>query len=140
MLDGLGVTQDYAAAAVWLRKAADQGYAESSNNLGTIYEQGEGVVQDYAAAVRWYRKAAGQGSSPAQYNLGRSYAIGHGVSQDYVQAHKWFDLSATGGTKAEARDQSAKARDAVATQMTPAQIAEAQRLASGLIPSLGARG
>jgi len=47
------------------------------------------------------------------------------VTQDYVQANMWYNLSAAKGNYI-ARE----ARDSLAEQMTPAQIAEAQRLAS----------
>jgi TPR repeat protein len=53
------------------------------------------------------------------------YMNGQGVPQDLVQAHMWFNLAAAGGY-ADAQ----KSRDSVAAKMTPAQIAEAQRLAS----------
>ena len=122
---GQGVPQDYAAAAGWYRKAADQGDAMAQNNLGAVYANGQGVAQDYAAAVSWYRKAADQGYADAQYNLGNKYANGQGVAQDYVQAHKWLNLGATSGDA-----DAVKSRDLVASEMTPAQIAEAQRLAS----------
>jgi uncharacterized protein len=46
------------------------------------------------------------------------------VSQDLVQAYKWYSLAATNGDKP-----AAELRDATAKQMTPAQIAEAQKLA-----------
>lgn len=52
------------------------------------------------------------------------YEKGQGVRQDFVQAHMWYNLSAADGEK-----RAAEARDALAKQMTPAQIAEAQRLA-----------
>jgi TPR repeat protein len=48
-----GVLQDYAEAARWYRKAAEQGNAIAQTNLGTMYFQGQGVPQDYAEAVRW---------------------------------------------------------------------------------------
>jgi TPR repeat protein len=50
------------------------------------------------------------------------YANGEGVPQDYVQAFVWFNLAASESDKA------AQYRDLVASKMTPAQIAEAQRL------------
>ncbi|MSP50530.1 MAG: sel1 repeat family protein, partial [Alphaproteobacteria bacterium] len=83
-----------------------------------------GVPQDYAEAVMWYRKAADQGEADAQTNLGINYANGQGVPQDYVQAHKWFNLAAAKGNI-----NAVKNRDIVAAKMTPAQIAEAQKLA-----------
>jgi len=129
---GQGVPQDYVQEAVWSRKAAEQGVAEAQLNLGNMYHNGEGVPQDYVQAVAWYRKAAEQGNASAQYNLGLKYANGEGVPQDYVQAHKWLNLAAAGSLpdEADARKRAAKGRDIVAAKMTPAQIAEAQRLAS----------
>ena len=64
------MTQDYAEAARWFRKAADQGLAEAQFNLGIMYDGGQGVAQDYAEAVRWFRKAADQSLAAAQFNLG----------------------------------------------------------------------
>ena len=46
------------------------------------------------------------------------------MPQDYVLAHKWFTLVVAGGYK-----DSAKGRDKVEKRITPAQIAEAHRLA-----------
>jgi len=45
------------------------------------------------------------------------------VTQDYVQAHMWSNLAAAGGLNVGAL------RDRLAKQMTPAQIAEARKLA-----------
>ena len=50
---------DYASAASWYQKAADQGYSRALINLGFLYEQGLGVPRDQATALRLYRKAAG---------------------------------------------------------------------------------
>ena len=46
------------------------------------------------------------------------------MPQDYVRAHMWFNLSAAQGNQ-----DAAKNRDNIAKRMTPAQIAEAQKLA-----------
>ena len=61
---GEGVKQDYARAAEWYRKAAEQGHAAAQGHLGVMYASGEGVKQDYAQAVEWYRKSAEQGAFP----------------------------------------------------------------------------
>ncbi len=127
---GWGVPQDYAAAVSWYRKAAEHGNADAHYNLGLIYSKGEGVQQDYAAAASWFRKAAERGQVGGQYALALYYALGQGVPEDYVQAHKWFNLAAAKATDADVRDGALKYRDIVAAKMTPAQIAEAQRLAS----------
>jgi uncharacterized protein len=121
---GWGVPQDQAIAVSWYQKAAEQDYAIAQYNLGVMYDDGQGVPQDYAVAVSWYRKAAEQGDADAQVNLGILYGMGQGVPQDYVSAHMWFSLAVTGGHK-----DAMKARDMAAAKMTPAQIAEAKKLA-----------
>ena len=120
---GQGVTQNYAEAVKWYRLAAVQGNVKAQNNLGFMYANGQGVTQNHAEAVKWYRLAADQGNARAQSNLGFMYAKGEGVLQNHVQAHKWFNLAGAGGV-----ENGRKNRDIVATKMTPAQIAEAQRL------------
>jgi len=52
------------------------------------------------------------------------YYKGEGVPQDYVKAHMWVNLA---GAKGD--EEAIKARDSIAERMTPAQIAEAQKLA-----------
>jgi TPR repeat protein len=54
---GAGVTQDYAQAVIWFRKAAEQGDAVAQNNLGVMYANAKGVRRDSAQAVNWLRKA-----------------------------------------------------------------------------------
>jgi hypothetical protein len=128
---GYGVPQDYVEAAKWCRRAADQGHAAAQVNLGFMCTGGHGVPQDYTEALKWFRRAADQDNATAQFNLGVMYDKGQGVPQDYVQAHKWYNLAASGFSAASdgrGKD-AAAARDAVAAKMTPAQIAEAQKLA-----------
>lgn len=122
--DGQGVDKDYAEAVKWFRKAAEQGHVRGEFNLGVMYRRGNGVKQDNAEAVKWYYKAAERGLAEAQLNLGGMYAEGQGVPQDYVEAYKWLDLAAASGDLTAKKN-----RDITAAQMTPAQIAEAQRLA-----------
>jgi uncharacterized protein len=125
------VPQDYAEAMKWYRLAADQGYALAQYSLGYLYVSGRGVPQDYAEAMKWYRLAADQGHAGGQYSVGHLYADGRGVPQDYVLAYMWFNLSAAQG------DQFAvESRDVVAKRMTPAQIAEAQKLSREWKPKL----
>ena len=68
---GTGVSQDYAEAVKWYRKAAEQGNACAQNSLGESYALGQGVPQDYHEAAIWYRKAAEQGNALAESRLGR---------------------------------------------------------------------
>jgi TPR repeat protein len=87
--------------------------------------------RDYATALRLIRPLAEQGDANAQYNLGVFYDNGLGVPQDKVRAYMWFNLSA-----AQGREGAAAFRDLIARRMTPAQIAEAQRLAREWKPNM----
>tara|TARA_B100000315_G_C14342024_1_gene480029 strand:+ start:332 stop:625 length:294 start_codon:yes stop_codon:yes gene_type:complete len=89
-----------------------------------MYGKGQGVSQDYKEAVRWYRKAAEQGLATAQSNLGLMYDRGTGVLNDNVRAHMWYNVAGANGLKTGADN-----RKSIETKMTPAQIAEAQKLA-----------
>lgn len=121
---GRGVSRDYTAAAKWYRKAADQGNIHAQHNLGFMYSNGRGVPQDYTASAAWYRKAADQGFALAQTNLGSMYALGRGVRRNYIQAQMWWNLSAAQG------DSNAfKKSEIIVNKMTPAQVAEAEKLA-----------
>jgi len=121
---GRGVPQDDVQARQWYEKAAVQGQVKAQYNLGTLYFNGEGVPKDYQQALRWFRLAADQGEAVAQTKIASMYDDGQGVPHDIVQAYKWYSLAATNGDKP-----AAELRDASAKQMTPAQIAEAQKLA-----------
>ena len=115
---------DYPTASREWRPLAEQGHALAQGNLGFMYSEGLGVAQDYAKAAGWLRKAAEQGYTEAQNDLGLMYEEGQGVAQDFVQAQMWYNLAASKGD-----ENARKNRDIVAGKMTPAQIAEAQRLA-----------
>ncbi len=58
------------------------------------------------------------------------YDLGWGVPQDYVQAYMWLNLAVVGFPPGEDRKLAAGNRDGIETNMTPSQVAEAQRLAS----------
>ncbi len=122
--EGVGVPQDNAAAAMWILRAAEQGHGDAQYLIGQMYHGGLGVPLDYAEAALWYRRAGEQGNPGCQFILGFLYSTGQGVPKDFVQAHFWFSVSAAQGS-----DASRKSRERVAKKMTPAQIAEAQRLA-----------
>ena len=139
--DGLAAFSrgDYAAAMREWRPLAEQGHAGAQYFLGNMYDFGQGVARDDAEAVKWYRKAAEQGQATtrlgrraiatAQFSLGAMYADGAGVPQDYVRAYMWFNLAASRLAPGFLRDMAVTRREEVAALMTPAQTAEAQRLA-----------
>jgi uncharacterized protein len=145
---GLGVPQNLAEAFKWYRIAADQSSSYAENVLGVAYEHGLFFARDDAEAFRWYRRAAnGVYERPndtwihsPQYNIAAMYASGRGTAQDNVRALMWFTLAAALGDirppdpfgvdlAGTPKPTSIEQRDRLMAQMTPAQIAEAQRLA-----------
>jgi len=96
--EGKGVTQDYAEAAKWWRKAAEKGYAPAQCELGLAYYYGLGVNLDYAEAVKWYRKAVEQGNAAAMCCLGVCYRTGNGVPRDRAEAVNWYRKAAKAGS------------------------------------------
>ena len=122
-VNGAYQSGDYATALRLLRPLADRGNPGAQHNLGLMYSHGQGVPQDYAEAMKWFHKAADQGYADAENNLGYMYAMGQGVTEDYVQSYMWFNLAAAAGDQVATKN-----REIIATLMTPAQIAEAQKL------------
>ena len=55
---GLGVDQDYKAAAKWYRKAADQGNVLGQLSIARLYSQGKGVIKNLKEAEKWYLRSA----------------------------------------------------------------------------------
>jgi hypothetical protein len=93
-------SKDYAQAAAWYRKAADQGYVGAQVQLGQLYLYGDGVPPDPVEGVKWLRKAAEQGdpSVARVYPLmGRIYGPGlgpkhGGIIQNWVESYFWYSL------------------------------------------------
>lgn len=72
-----------------------------------------------------YRGLAGEGDDHALFELGCAYSTGsHGVACDLIEAHKWFNLAAAKG-----HEDAPHCRCEIADEMTPREIAEAQKRA-----------
>jgi TPR repeat protein len=96
--EGKGVPQDDKEAAIWVRKAAEQGQAAwAQYNLGWMYEHGQGVPKNDQEAVGWFHKAAKQGEPNAQNHLGMMIRDGKGVASDKEKAKGWFRVAAERG-------------------------------------------
>jgi TPR repeat protein len=87
----------YEGAARWLRKAADQGFAEAQFELGCYYMEGRGVAKDEKEAVSWFRKAVEQDLAVAQNLSGFCYLNGRGVAKDEREAASLFRKAADQG-------------------------------------------
>ena len=117
--------EDDAEGVAWYRRAAGQGYADAQFLLGFVYGNGEGVPLDYAESLASFRRAAEQRHDAAQWMLGAAYYWGHrGAPRNDVAAYMWLHLALSQNDK---HDRSPL--DQLQARMSPAQIAEAQRLA-----------
>jgi TPR repeat protein len=124
---------DYVRAARDLSVLAERGDPRAQGLLGFMYEHGFGVPQAYDAAADLYARGAAQGNAFAQAMLGLMYDKGHGVSRDVILAYKWLNLAAA-HTRGRERDAYARFRNAVASKMSPDEIALGQRLALDWAP------
>ena len=115
---------DFKTALREWQPLADQGDARAQFSFGLLYENGDGVPRDYAKARQWYEKAAAQGDAKAQLYLGLQSSFGQGVPMDLVEAYMWYSLAAGNGNP-----HAPGYRADLSRQMTPAQIAEAQKRA-----------
>ncbi len=135
-LSGSGVPQDYAEARDLFQKAAEKNNLEAENYLGIMYAKGQGVPKDFATAVYWYRRAAAGGHGVAQFNLAINYANGSGVPQDNMLAYFWYNLAAS-RTIGNFQTMAARARDAMAQKLSPAEVERAQAVARDWKPGKG---
>ena len=129
-LHSTGALKNYKAAEKWYAIAAVQGDANAQYNLGVMKDTGDGILENNQAALKWYTLAAAQGVALAQNALGVIHLQGDGVLKDINRGHMWLILSAYNGS-----DLGAKNRDAITKQMTPAGIAETQKMADRCLAS-----
>jgi TPR repeat protein len=69
---GHGLAQDYAQAAIWWKKSAEQGFASAQNNLGVLYNSGKGVPQSYSDAYFWQNLAAAGANGDLQVQFAKN--------------------------------------------------------------------
>jgi TPR repeat protein/tRNA A-37 threonylcarbamoyl transferase component Bud32 len=89
----------YDDAAVWLRRAADQGNPDAMCLYGSLLSEGLGVDQDHEAAAYWLRQAADYGHSRAQLLLAESFLSGQGVPTNHQIAATWYLRAGEQGDK-----------------------------------------
>ena len=120
--------QNYVLSAEIFARLAEQGDPRAQTYLGVMYLRGRGVPQNFDAAAFWLHLASETGLPEAQYFLGLMYDKGQGVAQDFVVAHAWLNL-AVAHAEPRLRNRWVLIRDAVASKMSEAQLADARRLA-----------
>lgn len=77
-----------------------------------------------AAFVEMDHAAAGVPAGEMFYRLGMNHSIGRGAPLDLVSAHKWLNIAAARG-----HEDAVRLRREVASSMSEAEIATAQRAA-----------
>ena len=91
---GDGIPQDYAEAAKWFMRAAEQEHAAAHvyarHNLGILHAEGDGVEYDEEKAAKFFRYAAEHGVVQARFNLGYLHHNGRGILQNDAEAEKWY--------------------------------------------------
>ncbi len=149
---GWGVPKDDAEAVKWFRRAANQGDGDAQASLGAEYRDGTGVPQDYVHAYMWFILAAQTeepGVNITAQNIGLLAAQRQAYNIDGTRPTelKPWQFSILKGARAfncqegPGRDRCVKVYgylinlDALALRMTPAQIAEAQKLANEWKPT-----
>jgi hypothetical protein len=133
---GEGATQDYAQAAQWYLKAADQRHSLAQFNLAIMYAAGQGVPRDEAKSRVWMQKAAEQGDAGAQYNIGMKHhrasldGLPEAAPESRIQAYKWLQLAAAQGYRG-----SEAAWAFVALTMTREDVADGTRRIAAFVPA-----
>ena len=87
---GDGVEKDYAKAAKWFQKAADNNHTKAQFELAKLYLNGLGVDQNDAESVELLITPATKGNDQAQYLLGTLYLEGKGTEKNTSQAIDWL--------------------------------------------------
>ena len=89
--------KNYATAVSEWEKAAGDGDADSSFQLGLMYANGTGVERDYMKAHEWFSHASERDHVEAEYSLGVLYNVGFGVERDEAEAAYWYTRAAEKG-------------------------------------------
>ncbi|MFS2318599.1 peptidoglycan-binding protein [Maricaulis sp. D1M11] len=79
------------AAAILLRRAAEQGIPAAQYRYGILLEDGEGVDANVDEARQWVERAANSGHRRAMYRLGVMYHFGRGTERNDETAARWFE-------------------------------------------------
>ena len=120
----------------WFRRAAEEGDIAAQSLLGQAFIDGSwGTTEkDHAEGARWILAAAMQGGLRAQLLACKIHYEGIGVKKDPVKSYAWANVAAANGNIVAKR-----ARKELRDEMTPEQIAEAQKLSRELFEEIQER-
>jgi hypothetical protein len=92
-----GLSRSATEAAVWYRRAAEQGHLKAQLALAQLYNQGKGIEKDDRQALHWYVQAARQGEPQAQFYAAYKYFHGEGTAPNEAEAATWLKRGAEQG-------------------------------------------
>ena len=133
---GKGVTRNFAAAAHWYERAADQEDAAAQTKLGLAYAYGRGVPRNASAAFTLFSRAAYQGDGAAQVRVADAYAAGQGVLPNATAAYIWYVVAATHPDACPCLHETVAD---LAANLTPGALLEADRSVRRLLAEIEAR-
>ena len=117
---GYCVKKDELKASSLYKRAAERGSVQAQYQLGLMQT-------DCTQRINWWEQAAEQGYGDAQTNLAHLYRAGcQGISKDPIRALMWYTIR---GITLLSQGFAPYELDEFTRGMTPAQIAEADRLA-----------
>jgi hypothetical protein len=87
---------------------------------------------EYSFAINMYQVAASWAYKPAEYNLGVMYGLGQGIPVDLPRAMAWMTLAAERNNPTYVH-----ARELVRSNLTPAQLEQANVILQELTPRYG---
>jgi TPR repeat protein len=136
--NGEVVPVNYAQAAHWYAKAAEQHHSLAQLSLAAMYGQGRGLSRDETKSRMWLVRAANLGNAAAQYRVGVQQhlacrdELAEKLTERRIEALKWVRLSAAQGYPG-----AETACEYVALGMTCKEVAEGGRRATSFVASTG---
>ena len=111
-------------------RLAELGHPVAEWLMGNVYFFGQGIPKDYAKAHAMFEAAANQGYFAAFAPTAQMYLQGLGVPAEPSKAYYWYNIAAAQLPDSAERTDMMERREAVAAQMTPAQVEAAQKRAN----------
>lgn len=127
---GTGVDADMAQAVYWFQEAAQRGNVAAMANLAKAYAGGWPGNTNYPRAARWFYAAARFGDKDSQFDLAILYERGLGAERSAGDAYAWYSIAAAQGDR-----EAAMRMSALAAELPPEVLREAQRFAAVFRPS-----
>jgi hypothetical protein len=124
------VQGEFPRAVPIFARLAEIGHPVAEWLMGNVYFFGQGLPKDYAKSVAMFEAAAAQGYFAAFAPTAQMYLQGLGVPADPSKAYYWYNIAAAQLPDSAERTRLMELREAVAAQMTPAQVEAAQKRAN----------